>query len=181
MTHFMVGVIVHADVSKHEHEAILGEVDAALAPFNENLEVEEREIGCWDCGGGGEVDGGDTCGQCDGTGKIPSTYNPDSKWDWYTIGGRFDGAASKTGKHLIHEKIGQPSDMGNNVCPVSELHKDFCPCALLTPDGRWIERGDVGWWGTLSNDKGEGAWKKEVDEVLAGYRGCVVVGVDCHI
>ena len=28
---------------------------------------------------------------CGGTGKVTSTYNPKSKWDWWRIGGRWDG------------------------------------------------------------------------------------------
>lgn len=28
---------------------------------------------------------------CGGTGTYESTYNPDSKWDWYVIGGRWNG------------------------------------------------------------------------------------------
>lgn len=31
------------------------------------------------------------CGDCEGGGKRPSTYNPDSKWDWYVVGGRWRG------------------------------------------------------------------------------------------
>lgn len=31
------------------------------------------------------------CEECNGTGKHMSTYNPKSKWDWYTIGGRWMG------------------------------------------------------------------------------------------
>lgn len=29
---------------------------------------------------------------CAGTGKYPTRYNPKSKWDWFTIGGRWTGA-----------------------------------------------------------------------------------------
>lgn len=31
------------------------------------------------------------CEDCNGTGIILSTYNPNSKWDWYVIGGRWTG------------------------------------------------------------------------------------------
>lgn len=37
---------------------------------------------------GDRYDDGSGCG---GTGVNPTTYNPDSKWDWYSIGGRWDG------------------------------------------------------------------------------------------
>jgi len=32
-----------------------------------------------------------TCETCDGTGTEKTTYNPDSKWDWWVIGGRWAG------------------------------------------------------------------------------------------
>lgn len=32
-----------------------------------------------------------TCEDCKGTGTRHSTYNPDSKWDWYSTGGRWAG------------------------------------------------------------------------------------------
>jgi hypothetical protein len=35
------------------------------------------------------------CDECKGTGKIPSTRNPKSKWDYWTIGGRWTGAFSE--------------------------------------------------------------------------------------
>ena len=28
---------------------------------------------------------------CGGTGRVMSTYNPESKWDWWTVGGRWNG------------------------------------------------------------------------------------------
>lgn len=31
------------------------------------------------------------CEDCEGTGVIASSYNPDSKWDWWQIGGRWTG------------------------------------------------------------------------------------------
>ena len=32
------------------------------------------------------------CEDCSGTGVVTTTYNPDSKWDWWQIGGRWTGA-----------------------------------------------------------------------------------------
>ena len=36
----------------------------------------------------------------DAEGNLLSTYNPNSRWDWYTVGGRFPGRLkAKSGKH----------------------------------------------------------------------------------
>ena len=45
-----------------------GDYEKLLAPFNENLEVEANEEGA-----------------------LMTTYNPNSKWDWYVVGGRWSG------------------------------------------------------------------------------------------
>jgi len=36
------------------------------------------------------------CEECNGTGDRETTYNPDSKWDWWTVGGRWTGMLDKT-------------------------------------------------------------------------------------
>ena len=33
-----------------------------------------------------------SCSDCHGTGKRMTTYNPKSKWDWWVVGGRWNGA-----------------------------------------------------------------------------------------
>lgn len=33
-----------------------------------------------------------SCDECGGSGRADTTYNPDSKWDWWAIGGRWTGA-----------------------------------------------------------------------------------------
>ena len=55
----------------------ISEVDDILAPYDENMEVEPYT----------DEDGETT------------TYNPKSKWDWYSIGGRWDD-----GENIVHIK-----------------------------------------------------------------------------
>lgn len=47
------------------------------------------------------------CEDCNGTGKRQTTYNPDSKWDWYSIGGRWAGYFIV--KKGVTEERGAPS------------------------------------------------------------------------
>ena len=42
------------------------------------------------------------CKETDSDGNIYSTYNPDSKWDWWVVGGRFRNQLP-VGKHLANE------------------------------------------------------------------------------
>ena len=59
----------------------------------------------------------------------------------------------------------------------------FSTFAVVTPDGEWHERGQMGWWG-LSDDDGEAedkwieGFQKMIDEADPEY---YVYMVDCHI
>lgn len=96
MSHYRVFVIHHEDQ----------DVDDLLAPYDENAEVEpyirytrqeaidyarknyykdmpdKTDEECWQAVA-------EDYTKTDLDGNIYSTYNPDSKWDWYQIGGRF--------------------------------------------------------------------------------------------
>lgn len=73
------------------------------------------------------------CKECEGTGSRLTTYNPDSQWDWWVIGGCWDG--------WLHPE---------NVLPVRTLLSDNLansektPFALVTPDGAWYQQGSMG-------------------------------------
>ena len=108
-----------------------------------------------------------TCPECKGTGKYKSTYNPKSQWDWYQVGGRWDGAIKGNSKPVKALLAGK--DRG------------FIPFAIVTPDGEWHEKGEMGWWGLVSNEKNSSKWDKEAIAILGKNKTCVAVGVDCHI
>jgi hypothetical protein len=129
---------------------------------------------------------------CGGTGKYLTTYNPQSKWDWYVIGGRWQGdldpdydrvkddrnysvcryckgtgdrpdltppewkkecggcnSCHGTGKSMNWTLA--PHDEGN-IKPVCDILV-YVPFAILTPDGRWHERGKMGWWGLVIDEE----------------------------
>lgn len=49
-------------------------------------------------------------------------------------------------------------------------------------DGKWYERGSMGWWGIVSDEKDEETWEREFSTMLAGLPDdtCITI-VDCHI
>lgn len=62
----------------------ISEVDNILAPYDENMRVEPYT---------------------DEDGEI-TTYNPNSKWDWYSIGGRFsDGKPTKIKDFKLYDDL----------------------------------------------------------------------------
>ena len=109
-------------------------------------------------------------------------FAENSRWDWWVIGGRWDGAigpwdkseckiceGTGTAKHAemptdIQKMLfggcegcggsGTAVDMkpGTNILPISEINREFTPMAVVTKDG-WFEKGRAGWWGTEHPDE----------------------------
>lgn len=168
-----------------------------------------------------------SCSDCKGTGKYESHYNPDSKWDWWEIGGRWTGNfgmydAQKDPKNYEPCNICNGTGMRNdqigiearkadpkytcNACSgtgktmkwrlewpdkdntaiisdflkLSDVRSRF-PFAVVTPDGVWHEKGEMGWFGMSHNNKEEKKWVKEVQELLDQHKDHWIIGVDCHI
>lgn len=49
-------------------------------------------------------------------------------------------------------------------------------------DGKWYERGEMGWWGTVHNEKERDAWVEEYAALLDGLPDDTLLSVyDCHI
>ena len=50
--------------------------------------------------------------------------------------------------------------------------KAFPPFCFVTEDGEWIEKGEMGWWCSVSNEKSEETWKQQfIDYVFSGAQG----------
>jgi hypothetical protein len=108
-----------------------------------------------------------SCEDCKGTGKIMSTYNPNSKWDCYEVGGRWKGS------------LASGSDSG---CVSQLVESDANQIyAVVTPDGVWHGRGDMGWFGMSSGDMDESDWRNEVWGLIQANKDCYYTLVDCHI
>jgi hypothetical protein len=129
------------------------------------------------------------CEECDGTGLAKTTYNPDSKWDWWVIGGRWNGEIRAERRrsedgfnfgeefHQISENITSVEDY------LDQINKENAdvPFAIVTPDGEWNEEGTMGWFGIVSNE--DKKWDDRAKEILKEYSGknFAIVGVDAHI
>jgi hypothetical protein len=100
-----------------------------------------------------------------------STYNPKSKWDWYITGGRWDG--------WIKTRAGAEV----NECTIADVDLETMeiPFALVK-DGEWYEKGRMGWWAMVSDEKNEDKWTQEVRDALKDLDpSTALTVVDCHI
>ena len=112
----------------------------------------------------------------DGVWREYSTYNPDSKWDWYELGGRWSGGFIKL-KDGCQGVVGCGSWANGYESGVDQAYKrdidfdkidraQFIPYAVLY-EGEWISRGDMGWWAiTLKEHYSSDDWHKKVWELI---------------
>ena len=138
----------------------------------------------------------------DGVWAVYSSYNPNSKWDWYSVGNRWSNSIkTKSGEFVDICKFGEidfepysdnyyedGKDWLGNPCKKLkegyEWHYDnkdnFPFCVVI--DGVWYEKGDMGWWGMVANEKGEEEWNGEVAALLEKIPADAdVYNVDFHI
>jgi hypothetical protein len=150
-------------------------VQELMEPGNENLEVEAHDVECDTCSGRGTYKSADgiamECEDCDGTGMIQVNYNTNAWWDWYVIGGRWDGVLpGKRGGR------GDNASMEDNSCRVADivLSPERYPHTIVTPDGEvWIR-----------DDTGPAARPGRIDEeraILWRYAEHYCVVVDYHM
>ncbi len=112
------------------------------------------------------------CEHFNARGEPISTYNPESKWDWYVIGGRWDGWI--TGRETDGEAV------RDNVATTERaIERDIIPHAIITPDGEWHEHGQLGWWGMLLTEND--GWDAQARRILAGYPDHQLIILDAHI
>lgn len=106
----------------------------------------------------------------DDQGNIWSKYPPNAKWDWYEIGGRWcNSLITKEGKRT-NEDYALKIDW--NETPV--------PFAFIDSYGRWYEKGNMGWWGIVTDEKDgyEEVFKKFISNLSKVIQ---ITVVDCHI
>lgn len=132
------------------------------------------------------------CEDCQGTGTRMSTSNPNAKWDWWVVGGRWDGwilgpkfeesCRDQNGFNFGDEHH-QP-DRNMRVIkdiPIKEESDHYTPFAVLTPDGSWHEKGEMGWWAVVSNEKDKDDWRAAVQHIYSLYPNSIAVACDLHI
>lgn len=164
----------------------------------------------------------------DENGDLLSTYNPDSKWDWYTEGGRWSGMLKVHGKDGDEEcdeaRVGDidfsPDQEEYDYClkfwDVAVEHKEedpdgryrtfykeeyfkkrygdretyarrqseFSTFAVVTPNGVWHEKGEMGWFGCSTDSDEEAAdWDDHYKErfIDTADPDWILTIVDCHI
>lgn len=171
MTHFVALVVAETEE----------EIEALVAPYDEDLKVEpyfehvdvERMVEYAKEKGvefTNPIDlvewWNETPGVTNEAGEIGymSTYNPNSKWDWYVVGGRWSGIAEND--RCFAEEV-----------PTIFEDKGYLPSVIVDAEG-WHTTKDWGWFGSYTRIEGN---EDIINKKLAEHRGKNVFIVDFHI
>lgn len=114
--------------------------------------------------------------------NLLSTYNPDSKWDWYSIGGRWSGFL------CTKEKDDEGNPIRVNQAQFKDIDWDYMfenriiPFNYVTEEGGWCEKGEMGWWGMTTNEMEQDDWDDNFKRYLKLVEDdCLVTVIDFHI
>jgi len=127
--------------------------------------------------------------------------NPNNKWDWWAIGGRWTGLLKLASTEAFElAGNGKPGLMTSpNTDPFAA---DFAPAGLvdweamregddpqtaltfafIDTDGKWRQRGEMGWWASVDESQStpdyNSTWWNFVGSLAADQ---MVYVIDCHI
>ena len=114
--------------------------------------------------------------------NLMSTYNPNAKWDWYCVGGRWSGFL------VLKERKEDGSIIEVNEAYFNEIDWDYMkewnriPFCFVDEDGEWYEKGEMGWFAITTNEVGEDTWRATFEEYINTVADdCLVTVVDFHI
>ena len=114
--------------------------------------------------------------------NLLSTYNPNSKWDWYCVGGRWNGFL------VLKERKEDGSIIEVNEAYFNEIDWDYMkewnriPFCFVNEDGEWYEKGEMGWFAITTNEMEKDTWQATFEEYINTVEDdCLVTVVDFHI
>lgn len=237
MSHYVVAVFTHTE--------FMHEIDELLAPFNETPsdpgylefvpldrsaeEIQSNYERCKDTYKSFE----DFMDSYYGAHFDPSLQawgnmcNPNAKWDWYQVGGRWAGMLKLKDKKSCCNRAqvkdvdfsldedeyaeamrfwevyveGQPVREGENIDTsfillkpegyvdkygtkedYARINASFSTYAYLTPEGEWVGKGEMGWFG-CGTETGDSSreFQNALEKYIAEHPDQYITIVDCHI
>ena len=119
----------------------------------------------------------DYCGYRKVNGRYGYMSNPNAKYDWYSEGGRWSG--------YLTNKEGNETNV--ELLTEVDWEKTDTPFCFVNDNGEWIERGQMGWFAMVADEKPKEDWDAEfkayVQSLLADEeaKDIEVYAIDYHI
>lgn len=174
------------EVSEHDKQRMLDY-------YNENREKPYTDFDNCYADNGEDWNGNSYRKNEDGVWCEYSTYNPNSKWDWYLLGGRWSGRHFKLKPGVKSGVLGEPSwtnptnrgydaALKGDIDFTATAKEQFAPYAMVK-DSQWYAKGKMGWWGvTTETYFSDEEWINKVWEmVMALPDDALISFYDCHI
>jgi hypothetical protein len=131
--------------------------------------------------------------------KILEGTAPVQDWNYVRevmFPGRIDKARAYYGSQEAVARMNEWNKENNHKLAFIDVEdfnvsrEDYCidaansavtPFALVK-DGKWYEKGEMGWWATVSNRKEQSQWNSEVSKLLEEVSDDTLISLfDCHI
>ncbi len=218
MSHYFGVVLIRPLKEEMTHQEVWAEVQRLMEPFDESIEVEPYKVyfkpsqivsmaqnyGTSDLPSLADhmIDWLGEPGGVDENGLYSlSTYNPKSRYDYYSPGGRWNGQIryQPRGDETGYNWDDEYHELAENMVVLKTADYAIDCYSILTPDGEWHsrQRPDVD---LLVPDKGtspeviavrrqlwneqsqelDDLWKIERLDIFAHHSDCVAVGIDYH-
>ncbi|ELP2194011.1 hypothetical protein VZ50_003714 [Salmonella enterica subsp. enterica serovar Champaign] len=109
--------------------------------------------------------------------KAVRRTNPNAKWDWYQLGGRWDG-------FFLHKSGIRTNSLKKGEIDFAGMLADktfFSPYAIIH-ENTWISKGEMGWWGISNDAMTQEQWDEKVSELISELPNDTMLSLyDCHI
>ena len=117
---------------------------------------------------------------------MQAKHTTDGKTDYNTARGEYNDQAAVAALRNSKDPDTiwwKPEDF---QCSREEYIQDARAGAFSTfavvKDSQWYERGDMGWWGCVSDEKDDKEWNKQFSELVDSvHDDTLLTVVDCHI
>jgi len=149
------------------------------------------------------IERGEGCYEIHSDGSLWSVFNDNAKFDWYQLGGRwrgllklkkpnpdaplytgwqYHGATDEVDKEYEALKKKGFCDQAQ-VKDISNLDGlvDSDQIHAIIKEREWYERGKMGWWAVVTDEKPKDVWQSKLKKLLEGLDGEMWISiVDCH-
>jgi hypothetical protein len=126
----------------------------------------------------------------DENGNAMTTYNTNCIYDYYVIGGRFDGIL--IGKRTLGFNFGkQYQTIKNNSMKCEYLlkkinenkieHIDSTITTIIDTSGVVHKSGETGWFASFEETVDATEWKQQYTDLFTNSKDDCVINLDCHI